>query len=62
MKARLDYFKIAPEAAKLMINFEEYIKTTNLDLTLLELVKTRASQINGCAFCLDMHTKDCKSK
>lgn len=61
MQARLDYYAIAPEAAKLMIGFEKYIKSTDLDLTLLELVKTRASQINGCAFCLDMHTVDARA-
>lgn len=61
MQARLDYYSIAPEAAKIMMDFEKYIKSTNLDSTLLELVKTRASQINGCAFCLDMHTKDARA-
>lgn len=61
MKARLDYNAIAPEAAKIMVEFEKYISSTNLDLTLLELVKMRASQINGCAFCLDMHSKDARA-
>lgn len=61
MESRLDYYSIAPEAAKIMMEFETYIKSTDLDSTLLELVKTRASQINGCAFCLDMHTKDARA-
>ncbi|WP_106496851.1 carboxymuconolactone decarboxylase family protein [Lentibacillus sp. Marseille-P4043] len=61
MESRLDYYSIAPEAAKIMVQFEKYVKSTNLDSTLLELVKTRASQINGCAFCLDMHTKDARA-
>lgn len=61
MEARLDYYKVAPQAAKIMMDFERYIKSTNLESTLLELVKTRASQINGCAFCLDMHTKDARA-
>ncbi len=61
MEARLDYYSIAPEAAKIMVEFEKYIQSTNLDTMLLELVKTRASQINGCAFCLDMHTKDARA-
>ncbi|GGB61270.1 carboxymuconolactone decarboxylase family protein [Virgibacillus dakarensis] len=61
MQARLNYYAIAPDAAKIMMEFEKYIKSTNLDATLLELVKTRASQINGCAFCLDMHTKDARA-
>lgn len=62
MQARLDYYKIAPEPAKIMKEFEKYTKSTNLDPALLELVKTRASQINGCAYCLDMHTKDARAK
>lgn len=61
MEARLNYYKIAPDAAKIMMEFENYIRSTNLEHTLLELVKTRASQINGCAFCLDMHTKDARA-
>lgn len=61
MQARLNYYAIAPEAAKLMVEFEKYAKSTNLDSALMELVKTRASQINGCAFCLDMHTKDARA-
>ncbi|MGY0694739.1 carboxymuconolactone decarboxylase family protein [Virgibacillus sp. FSP13] len=61
MESRLDYYSIAPDAAKIMVQFEKYVKSTNLDSTLLELVKTRASQINGCAFCLDMHTKDARA-
>ncbi|GAA0589840.1 carboxymuconolactone decarboxylase family protein [Virgibacillus siamensis] len=61
MEARLNYYSIAPEAMQLMVGFEKYMKSTNLDQTLLELVKTRASQINGCAFCLDMHTKDARA-
>ncbi|MDY0409740.1 carboxymuconolactone decarboxylase family protein [Virgibacillus soli] len=61
MEARIDYYKVAPQAAKIMMDFEKYIKSTNLESTLLELVKTRASQINGCAFCLDMHTKDARA-
>jgi len=61
MEARIDYYKVAPEAAKIMMEFEKYIKSTNLEPTLVELVKTRASQINRCAFCLDMHTKDARA-
>ncbi|MDY0395525.1 carboxymuconolactone decarboxylase family protein [Virgibacillus halophilus] len=61
MEARLDYFKAAPEAAQIMLAFEKYVKSTNLGTKLIELVKTRASQINGCAFCLDMHTKDARA-
>lgn len=61
METRLDYYSIAPDAAKIMVEFEKYSKSTNLDSALLELVKVRASQINSCAFCLDMHTKDARA-
>lgn len=62
LTSRLDYYSIAPEALQIMLKFEEYNKSTNLEPTLLELVKIRASQINGCAFCLNMHTKDARKK
>lgn len=61
MEPRLDFSSIAPETAKLMMEFEKYIQQSDLDTTLLELVKVRAAQINGCAFCLDMHTKDARA-
>jgi AhpD family alkylhydroperoxidase len=46
---------------KLMMDLEAYFDTTGLDEKLRELIKIRASQINGCAFCLDMHTKDARA-
>ncbi|WP_188456482.1 carboxymuconolactone decarboxylase family protein [Virgibacillus oceani] len=61
MEARLDYYSIAPDAFNIMVEFEKYSKSTNLESSLLELVKIRASQINGCAFCIDMHTKDARA-
>lgn len=60
MKQRLDYFKTSPEAMKGMLELEKYVATSGLEKILYELVKTRASQINGCAYCLDMHTKDAR--
>ncbi len=60
MEHRMDYAKVAPEGAKAMYTLEAYVKHSGLEPSLLELVKTRASQINGCAFCLDMHTKDAR--
>lgn len=60
MKQRVNYLSVAPEAYKLMRNFEVYAKTTGFDPKLIELIKMRASQINGCAFCLDMHSKDAR--
>ncbi|WP_199617026.1 carboxymuconolactone decarboxylase family protein [Paenibacillus alkalitolerans] len=61
MKQRINYTRVAPEAFKAMLQFEEYVKTTDFDKKLIELIKIRASQINGCAYCLDMHTKDARA-
>ncbi len=61
MEPRINAAQVAPEAYKIMLQFEAYAKTTGFDPLLVELVKIRASQINGCAFCLDMHTKDARS-
>lgn len=58
---RLDYTKASPEAVQAMYGLERVIRTSGLDPKIIELVKTRASQINGCAFCIDMHTKDARA-
>jgi AhpD family alkylhydroperoxidase len=58
MEKRVNINEAEPQAYKAMYALEGYLKTTQLDKTHLELVKIRASQINGCAFCIDMHTKD----
>lgn len=50
--------KVAPEAYEAMIGLENYIARSGLDRKLYELIKTRASQINGCAYCINMHTRD----
>ena len=60
MKTRLEIGKVEPAAYQAMMKVENYVRTSGLDKTLLELIKTRASQINGCAFCIDMHTKDAR--
>ncbi len=60
MKERLNYAKVSPDALKAMRELEKYVATSGLERPLYELVKTRASQINGCAYCLDMHTKDAR--
>jgi AhpD family alkylhydroperoxidase len=62
MKERMDYVKVAPDGYKAMAGLEAYVRRSGLEPSLLELVKTRASQINGCAFCLDMHTKDARAR
>jgi AhpD family alkylhydroperoxidase len=61
MKRRTDYWNAAPEGFAAFENFNSYVENCGLEHSLLELVKTRASQINGCAYCLDMHTKDARA-
>jgi AhpD family alkylhydroperoxidase len=58
---RLNAYEIAPDAIKAMMGLEKYVRASGLEHSLLELVKMRASQINGCAFCLDMHSKDARA-
>ncbi len=62
MEPRLDYTKASPEAYKAMAQLEGIVRRSGLDTKLLELIKIRASQMNGCAFCIDMHTKDARAK
>jgi AhpD family alkylhydroperoxidase len=60
MTTRLDFFKSNPADIKAMMGVEEQISKGSLDVILKELVRLRASQINGCAFCLDMHVTDAR--
>lgn len=60
MQPRLNYGKVAPEAMKAMLVLHRYSQACGLEPLLLELIKIRASQLNGCAYCLDMHTKDAR--
>lgn len=60
MTPRIDYHK-ASGAYQAMLGLERYVRNCGLEHPLLELVKTRASQINGCAYCIDMHTKDARA-
>jgi len=60
MQARLDFYKAKPSAIKTLVAVEEYIGKSSLEKSLAELVRLRASQINGCAFCVDMHTTDAR--
>lgn len=55
---RLNAYQLAPAAMKALIAVETYLHATTLSAQLIELVKMRASQINGCAFCLDSHSKE----
>ena len=61
MEPRIAYANVAPGALRAMYALETYVRQSGLEPSLLELVKTRASQINGCAYCLDMHTKDARA-
>lgn len=58
---RIEYDKVAPGAVHALLNVENYVRQSSLEKPLLELVRLRASQINGCAFCVDMHTKDARA-
>lgn len=60
MKARIDYRNTNPQAYQAMLQLEKHVQESGLDKSLIELIKIRTSQINGCAFCLDMHTKDAR--
>ena len=62
MKPRMNFYHAAPEAMKAMMALENQIASSGLEQSLMELVKTRASQINGCAFCIDMHTRDARKR
>jgi AhpD family alkylhydroperoxidase len=58
---RINYATLVPEAVQAMRAIEHYVRHSGLEASLLELVRLRASQINGCAFCIDMHTKDARA-
>lgn len=60
MTQRIEYYSVAPNALNLMIEMENYTKTCGIDRELRELIKIRASQINGCAFCINKHTADAR--
>lgn len=58
---RFNFKRLVPAAYRAMLALESYVHGTGLESSLLELVKMRASQINGCAYCLDMHSKDARA-
>ena len=61
MKSRLDMLKLSPGGYKAMVGLEQYLHSCGLEESLVELMKLRASQINGCAYCIDMHWKDLRA-
>ena len=62
MKPRLNPYEAAPEMIKPLMALEEVVANSGLEKSLIELVKIRASQINGCAFCIHMHTRDARAR
>jgi AhpD family alkylhydroperoxidase len=60
MKPRMNFYHAAPDAFKALSALETQLQASGLEQSLIELVKTRASQINGCAFCINMHTEDAR--
>ncbi|WP_199913486.1 carboxymuconolactone decarboxylase family protein [Ruegeria sp. Alg231-54] len=62
MKSRLNHFAVAPQLMQPMLYMEECLNTSGLEHSLIELVKLRLSQINGCAFCIHMHTHDARAQ
>lgn len=58
MSARINLSEVSPEAYQAMLGLEKYVAKSGLDRRLYELIKLRASQINGCAYCINMHTRD----
>src|SRR6187431_1349372 len=61
MKARIDLMHVNPGVVQAMLGLERQIRQAGLDHGLLDLVRMRASQVNGCAYCLDMHSKDARA-
>ena len=61
MRPRIDGAKVAPGGYHAMLGLETYLHQSGLELPLLHLIKLRASQINGCAYCIDMHWKDLRA-
>src|SRR5262245_52554899 len=61
MEQRLNYVKIAGDGVRAMLGLEKYLHSCGIEEGLLHLIKLRTSQINGCAYCLDMHWKDLRA-
>ncbi|MFV3128273.1 carboxymuconolactone decarboxylase family protein [Niveispirillum sp. KHB5.9] len=61
MTARLNFYAAAPETIQAMLDLSAKVENCGLEHSLMELVKTRASQINRCAYCIHMHTKDARA-
>jgi AhpD family alkylhydroperoxidase len=62
MKTRLNFYAVSPKALEPMMALEAHFKQSALEPILIDLVKMRASQINGCAYCLHMHSRDARAR
>lgn len=61
MNPRIEFSKVSPHAVQAMYGLEKFVHESGLEASLIGLIKVRASQINGCAYCIDMHTKDARA-
>ncbi|MCL1635500.1 carboxymuconolactone decarboxylase family protein [Luteimonas sp. SX5] len=61
MKPRMEYWKASPDSYKAMMALDAYLRRSGLEKPLLHMIKLRASQMNGCAYCIDMHWKDARA-
>jgi AhpD family alkylhydroperoxidase len=62
MQARIDYYKVSSGGYKALLGLDHYLASSSLEKNLLHLIKLRVAQVNGCAFCLDMHWKDLQAE
>ena len=62
MQPRMNFYKASPDAMKAVMGLETFVQKSGLEVSLIDLVKTRASQINGCAYCVHMHTKEARQR
>ncbi|MBA2679415.1 MAG: carboxymuconolactone decarboxylase family protein [Ktedonobacteraceae bacterium] len=62
MSVRISYAKASPDAYRAMLALEKVVDQNGLEVSLLDLIKLRASQMNGCAYCIDMHWKDAQAR
>ncbi len=61
MDSRIDFLHVSPRAVQAMMGLQSYVNASGLEPSLLELLKMRASQSNGCAYCLDLHSKGARA-
>lgn len=62
MNSRIDYAKVSPHAVQAMYGLERFVRESGLETSLVNLIKMRASQMNGCAYCIDMHSKEARAE